>query len=114
MSGPVRFLLVLLDNPQTGEIEIAGIQEPEEFCPTSPAHIVGKWIGDNLESIIISAEADKVKGLRLLSTAPEAGVQVALPSSHLGVSSGDAVIVDSSGAATLPTERNDVGVVDHG
>ena len=50
-----RVLIIIMDNPQTGELEVAGVQEPQEFNPKSPAHIVGKFIAENMQEIIAAA-----------------------------------------------------------
>ena len=55
-----QFVLILQDNPETGELDIGGVQRPEAFDETSPAHTVGAFIRDNLESIIEQAQAERV------------------------------------------------------
>jgi hypothetical protein len=47
-----QFLLVLQDNPETGELDVAGAQRPQQHDDKSPAHIVGRWIHDNLAEIV--------------------------------------------------------------
>lgn len=47
-----QFVLVVQDNPFTGELDVAGVQRPQAFDPKSPAHRVGKFIQDHLELIV--------------------------------------------------------------
>lgn len=55
-----QVLIILHDNPETGELEIGGVQRPVEFNPKSPAHVVGKWIADNLEQIVLAVSQPRV------------------------------------------------------
>lgn len=68
-----QFILVLQDNPETGMLDVAGSQAPAEFDGVSPAHIVGKFIADNLDAIIAAAANDVARGLGVaaLAQAPE-------------------------------------------
>lgn len=68
-----QFILVLQDNPETGMLDVAGAQKPEAFDATSGAHIVGKFIHDNLDAIVAAASADLARGLGVaaLAQAPE-------------------------------------------
>lgn len=50
-----QVLIILQDNPATGELDVGGVQRPSEHNPKSPAHIVGKWIAEHLEEIILAA-----------------------------------------------------------
>lgn len=50
-----QVLIILQDNPATGELDVGGVQRPTEFNPESPAHVVGKFIAENLEQIISAA-----------------------------------------------------------
>lgn len=56
MSTP-QFVLVLRDNAEGG-IEAAGLTEPEQFVGTSPAHIIGRWLSENLDEITQRAALD--------------------------------------------------------
>lgn len=74
-----QFVLILQDNPDTNELEIAGVQKPEQFDEKSPAHIVGKFLADNMASVVEVARAEAAMGKRLVSATPEAPVQLVLP-----------------------------------
>ena len=50
-----QVLIILQDNPQTGELDVGGVQRPTEFNPKSPAHVVGKFIAENLNQIVMAA-----------------------------------------------------------
>ena len=50
-----QFILILQDNAETGELDIAGAQRPEAYDPNSPAHRVGKFIHDNLDQLVALA-----------------------------------------------------------
>ena len=52
-----QVLIILQDNPATGELEIGGVQRPLEFNPKSPAHVVGQWISEHLDQICTVAAA---------------------------------------------------------
>ena len=53
-----QFTLILQDNPETGQLDIAGCRAPEAFAPNSPAHIVGRFLQQNFEQVIIAAKAE--------------------------------------------------------
>jgi hypothetical protein len=55
LSPPPQFVLVFQDNLQTGEIDIAGVQRPEAFDNTSPTHVFGRWMQQNLPALIEAA-----------------------------------------------------------
>jgi hypothetical protein len=74
-----QFVLILQDNPETGELDIAGVQKPDQFDGKSPAHIVGQFLQNNIESVIEVARSEAALGKRLVSSAPEAPVQLVLP-----------------------------------
>lgn len=74
-----QFVLILQDNPETGELDIAGVQKPEAFDDKSPAHIVGKFLADNIQSVIEVARSESAIGKRLVSATPQAPVQLILP-----------------------------------
>ena len=57
---PPQFVLILQDNPETGELDIGGVQRPEAFDETSPSHVVGAFIRDNLELIVQQAKYERV------------------------------------------------------
>lgn len=69
-----QFVLILQDNPETGALDVAGTQAPAEFIETSPAHIVGRFIQENLEAIVAAAanEASKRLGVAALANDSEA------------------------------------------
>jgi hypothetical protein len=54
-----QVLVILQDNLATGELEIGGIQRPLEFNPNSPAHVVGKFLSENMEQICVAAVASQ-------------------------------------------------------
>jgi hypothetical protein len=49
-----QFVLILQDNGD--KIEMAGVQKPAEFDPNSAAHIVGRWLGENMALVIQMAK----------------------------------------------------------
>lgn len=51
-----QVLIILQDNLSTGELDVGGVQRPSEFNAKSPAHVVGKFIAENLDQIIIAAQ----------------------------------------------------------
>ena len=53
-----QFMLILQDNTETGELDIAGTRAPEEFHPLSPAHIVGKYLQANINAILDAAKIE--------------------------------------------------------
>ena len=55
-----QVLIILQDNPETGELDVGGVQRPLEFNPKSPAHVVGKWIAENLAEIVVAASNPQV------------------------------------------------------
>ena len=57
-NKPPQVLIILMDNPSTGELEIGGIQRPLEFNPKSPAHVVGKFLADHMQEIIAAAQSE--------------------------------------------------------
>jgi len=65
------FMLILQDNPN-GEVDIAGAQRPTVFNPDSPAHLIGKWIQDNLSNIAFEVSLQKSREARLNAPASEA------------------------------------------
>jgi len=48
-------VIVLQDNLRTGELEIGGVQKPIEFNPRSAAHVVGKFLAENMDQILAAA-----------------------------------------------------------
>jgi hypothetical protein len=55
-EGP-EVILILRDGD--GTVEIAGVSRPEQFDKTSPAHLVGKFIGDNIHVLVgLAAKGD--------------------------------------------------------
>lgn len=49
-TGP-EFVLILregTDEEGKPTLEAAGVSRPEEFIPNSPAHVVGRFIGQNM------------------------------------------------------------------
>ena len=57
-NKPPQVLIILMDNPSTGELEIGGIQRPLEFNPKSPAHVVGKFLAEHMQEIIAAAQSE--------------------------------------------------------
>lgn len=57
-NKPPQVLIILMDNPSTGELEIGGIQRPLEFNPKSPAHVVGKFLAEHMQEIIVAAQSE--------------------------------------------------------
>lgn len=66
-----QFVLILQDNPETGELDIAGTQAPAQFVETSPAHIVGQFIAENLNDIVAAAAAEAHKRLGVAALADD-------------------------------------------
>ena len=93
-----QFLLVMVDNPATGELEVGGTQQPIEFNPNSPAHIVGRFIKDNLAQIIEVARQEALLGARLAAPAPIESRQLVLPASQTGLVSGGSSVIQVDGA----------------
>lgn len=56
-AQPPQVLIILMDNPSTGELEIGGIQRPLEFNPQSPAHVVGKFLAEHMHEVIAAAQS---------------------------------------------------------
>lgn len=50
-----RVVLIFQDNLVTGELDIGGVQAPQEFNPKSPAHVVGRFLAENMEQLILAA-----------------------------------------------------------
>jgi hypothetical protein len=76
-AQPNQFILILQDGDEPGHINVAGAQRPVEHEPTSPSHIVGKFIQDNLGMIINAAVADMSRGLGVEALA--GGPTIAVP-----------------------------------
>ena len=105
MSGDVQpvqhqFLLVMIYNPATGEIEVGGTQAPIEFNRNSPSHVVGAFIRDNLEQIIAVARQEALMSERLAAPAPIESRQLVLPASQVGLISGGSSVIQIDGAGT--------------
>lgn len=53
-----EFVLILRDNPENPrELLIAGATYPPEPLVTSPAHAIGRFIADNINVLIMQAQA---------------------------------------------------------
>lgn len=57
ISEAPMLVIVLQDNLQTGEIEIAGVQRPAAFDNTSATHVVGRWLSTRMEQIVEAARS---------------------------------------------------------
>lgn len=79
-----QFVLILQDNPETGELDIAGVQKPEQIDDTSPAHIVGQFLANNIAEVVEVARREHALAKRLASSAPEAGRKLVLPANLSG------------------------------
>ena len=53
-EGP-EVILILRDGEGGQTIEMAGVTRPEQFDPKSPAHVVGKFIAENVATLVILA-----------------------------------------------------------
>lgn len=60
VSGPLNsFMVILQDDPANpGHVNVGGTQTPPEFQPRSAAHVVGRFIQNNLSDIILAAQYD--------------------------------------------------------
>jgi hypothetical protein len=77
-NKPPMFLLVLQDK-DNGEVDVAGTQRPREFLPDSPAHLIGKWIEDNLSNIAFEVSLQRSRQQRLTETAQDPAPKLVLP-----------------------------------
>ena len=59
-----QFLLVLQDNLATGEVEVGGAQQPLEFDPRSPSHVIGLYIREHLQEIFLAAQTEASQASR--------------------------------------------------
>lgn len=75
-----QFALVLQD-PEIvgGDLAIGGGFHPDTLLDDSPAHIVGKFIRDNMESIVAAALEERALAKRLVSPAPGNTRKLILP-----------------------------------
>lgn len=78
-----QFLLVLQDNLESGNLDIAGVQKPEEFKPNSPAHVVGRFIQNNLGLIINAARAEQMAANQVGALSGDVQLKLAKPKSEL-------------------------------
>lgn len=99
---PHQFMLVMCDNPATGELEVGGTQQPIEFNRNSPAHVVGRFIQNNLAQIIEVARQEAALSARLAAPAPVETRQLVTPASQSGlITGGSSVIqIDAAGVAS--------------
>jgi len=75
-DGSPQVLIILQDNPETGDLDIGGVQRPSEHNPKSPAHIVGKWIAEHMDDIVRQAAAES-RGQTI--NAPDVGESIIGP-----------------------------------
>jgi len=69
-----RALIILEDNIDTGNLDVDGIVQPEQHDPKSPAHIVAKFIADNMDELVLAAATG---GQRV--TSPDVGEPIIGP-----------------------------------
>jgi len=82
---PPNFILVLQDNPDTGELEVYGQQRPQEFAAASPSHVVGWFLQNHIMEVVELAKIEFARQQRLASKAPEAdGPKILLPANQMG------------------------------
>lgn len=75
-----QFALVLQDPAVIGgSLEVGGGFHPGTIIDDSPAHIVGQFIRDNMESIVEAAQAERALAKRLVSPAPANDVKIYVP-----------------------------------
>lgn len=56
---PASFMLILQDDVNDPlNVNIGGTQHPVQFQPGSPAHVIGEWIKNHLEDIIVAARTE--------------------------------------------------------
>ena len=95
-----QFLLVMMDNPATGEIEVGGTQQPIEFNRLSPSHVVGRFIQNNLEQIVAVAVQEAKMAERLGTNGQMENRSIVMPASQVGLISGGSSVIQIDGAGT--------------
>lgn len=79
-DGLNQLVIILQDTADKKGVEVAGAQRPPHYDSTSPSHIVGGWIRDNLNDIIVAAVAahrEREKAPALVATRAALGELVA-------------------------------------
>lgn len=69
MTDKNQFVLVLQDGEQPGMIDVAGVQKPEAFDASSPAHLVGNYIKDHIGELVYLASEEATRGLAVKALA---------------------------------------------
>lgn len=69
MSDTNQFVLVLQDGEQPGMIDVAGVQKPEAYDASSPAHLVGNYIKDHISELVYLAGEEAARSLAVAALA---------------------------------------------
>ena len=92
-----RMVILFEDNLATGEIEVEAHLHPPEVNLNSPAHVVGMYLRDNIEQIVLAAQHEWARKRRLNSTHLQ--LDLFKPNSQLDLAAPPArvITVDSTG-----------------